>query len=104
MAAICPVCASPSLRGQVDADVVRQLTLSTIAQKHGLTSRAIRRHVAHLPERIEADASGSEPSVYIGSVNLNYSVFVLPSEEEEASEVVNDADVSEEDGGGGTDA
>jgi hypothetical protein len=37
-------------------------------------------------------------------VNLNYSVFVLPSEEEEASEVVNDADVSEEDGGGGTDA
>ena len=97
MVAICSVCASPSLRGQVDADIVRRLTLSSIAQKYGLSSCVIRRHVAHLPERIEADASTSERSIYIGSVNFSYSVFVMPSDDEEASEGVDDA---VEEGGG----
>jgi hypothetical protein len=77
---ICPVCASPGLRGQLNADVVRRLTLSSIAQKHGLSSRAVRRHVAHLPERLDADASASRPTLYIGTVNV--SVFVPPHEEE----------------------
>jgi hypothetical protein len=82
MAVICAVCADPSLRGQVDADVVRRLTLSNIAQKHGLSSRAVRRHVGHLPEKLEGEAAASGPSIYIGSVNFNFSVFVLPSVEE----------------------
>jgi hypothetical protein len=99
MAVICVICASPSLRARVDADVVRRRTLSSIAQDNGLSSRSVRRHVAHLPERIEADASTSEPSIYIGSVTLNYSVFAWPSEEEEPSEVVDDA---VEEGGGGS--
>jgi hypothetical protein len=44
MAVICAICASPSLRARVDADVVRRQTLSSIAQEHGLSSRAVRRH------------------------------------------------------------
>jgi hypothetical protein len=99
MVAICSVCASPSLRGQVDADVVRRLTLSSIAQKYGLSSRAVRRHVGHLPEKLEGEAAVASPSIYIGSVTLNYSVFAWPSEEEEPSEVVDDA--VEKGGGGG---
>ena len=99
MAVICPVCASPSLRGQVDADVVRRETLGNIAKKHGLPSRAIRRHVGHLPEKLEGEAAASEPSVFIGEVNFNYSVFVLPSGEEEDSEGV--VTNPEEEGEGG---
>ncbi len=86
---ICPICASASLRGQVDADVVRRLTLSDIANKHGLSSRAVRRHVGHLPEKLEGEASASRPTVYIGSVNIN--VFVDSPEEEDVA----DGDVSE---------
>jgi hypothetical protein len=79
MSAICPVCVNRDLRGQVDADVVRRLTLSNIAQKHGLSSRAVRRHVGHLPEKLEGEASATRPTVYIGSINI--SVFVDAPEE-----------------------
>lgn len=99
MPAICAICADPSLRGQVDADVVRHLTLSNIAQKHGLSSRAVRRHVGHLPEKLEGEAAAARPTVYIGAVTCNISVFAWPSEEEEPSEVVDDA--VEKGGGGG---
>jgi hypothetical protein len=96
MSVICPVCASPSLRGQVDADVVRRETLGNIAKKHGLSSRSVRRHVGHLPEKLEGEAAASEPSVYIGSVTYNINVFALPSDEEEASEVVDEGDADPE--------
>jgi hypothetical protein len=99
MAGICAICADLSLRGQVDADVVRRLTSSNIAQKHGLSSRAIRRHVGHLPEKLEGEAAASSPTAYIGAVTYNVSVFVLSSEEEEASALV--AADSEEEGEGG---
>jgi hypothetical protein len=80
---ICEICATPDLRGRVDADVVRRLTLSNIAKKHGLTSRAVRRHVGHLPEKLEGEASASRPTVYIGAVNIN--VFVDAPEEEDVA-------------------
>jgi len=81
MAAICPICVSPSLRGQVDADVVRKLTLKQLSHKYRLASRVVLRHIRHLPELLESEASASKPSIDIGSVNV--SVFVALSEEGE---------------------
>ncbi len=80
---ICAICATPDLRRRVDADVVRRLTLSDIAKRYGLSSRAVRRHVGHLPEKLEGEAAASRPTVSIGSVNIN--VFVDAPEEEDVT-------------------
>jgi hypothetical protein len=91
MSAICAVCVNPVLRGQVDADVIRRLGLSDIGKKHGLSSRTIRRHVGHLPERLEADAEASRPNVYIGTVTYNINLIVSPPEEEDVDHEVDGA-------------
>jgi hypothetical protein len=85
MSVICPICVSPTLRCQVDADVVRKLSLKELSHKYRLSSRVVLHHIKHLPELLESEAAASKLSVYIGSVNYNVSVFVLPSEEEETA-------------------
>jgi hypothetical protein len=81
MTVTCRICASPSLRGQLDADLVRKLTLKALSQKYGLNGRIILRHIKHLPEKLEGEASASRPSLYIGRMNV--SVLVALSEEGE---------------------
>jgi hypothetical protein len=78
---ICPICVSPSLRGQLDSDVVRKLTLKELSHKYRLSSRVVLRHIRHLPELMEREASASKLSIYIGAVTYNINLIVSPLEE-----------------------
>jgi hypothetical protein len=85
MSVICEICVSPSLRGQVDADIVRKLTLKELSQKYRLSSRRMMRHIKHLPEKLESEASASKPSIYIGSVTYNINLIVSAPKEEDVA-------------------
>jgi hypothetical protein len=86
MSVICEICVSPSLRGQVDADIVRKLTLKELSHKYRLSSRRMMRHIKHLPELLESEAPPSKPSIYIGTVAYNINLIVSPPEEEDILE------------------
>ena len=79
---ICSVCVSPGVRGPVDADLVRHLSLRKIAERHGLSIRSVRRHLQHLPQVLETETS-TGPSIYIGQVTYNLNLVAPVSEEDE---------------------
>jgi hypothetical protein len=99
MTAICPICVSPRLRGQLDADVVRKLTLKELSQKYRLSRRKMMRHIKHLPEKLESEPAASKPSIYIGTMNV--SVFVPPHEEENGGTADDPWESIATEGGGG---
>lgn len=77
MTVICPICSStPSIRGAVDADIVRKVSLRKIAERHNLSIRAVRRHLKHLPEVLETERATS-PTVVIAPV-YNVNLVVSP--------------------------
>lgn len=95
MGIVCPICSSsPPIRGALDGDVVRKLTLKQLSHKYGLPSRVVLRHIKHLPELLETEAAASKPStVFIGAVNYDVNIFVSPPAGEEVvdEEVEGDA-------------
>jgi hypothetical protein len=87
MAVICPVCSStPSIRGDVDADIVRHLSLRNIASKYGLSVRAVQRHLKHLPHLLETASAPSGPGIYVGGITYNFYVCATTPEEEAEEE------------------
>lgn len=85
MAVICPICYStPSIRGAVDADIVRKISLSNIAERHKLSIRSVRRHLKHLPKVLETERVG--PSTVVIAPVYNINLVVSPSAEEASLE------------------
>lgn len=90
MSAICPVCASSSLRGQFDADIVRKISLRKIAECHKLSICAVKRHLKHLPEVLETEGAAPSTAVIAPTYNnITVNLFVVGSyaEEEEGEGV-----------------
>jgi hypothetical protein len=79
---ICSICATPDVRGYVDADLVRHRSLRSIAERPGLSIRSVQRHLKHLPELLETESS-TGPRIYIGTVTNNFNVVVASPEEED---------------------
>jgi hypothetical protein len=94
---ICSICATPVVRGYVDADLVRHRALRAIAKCHGLSIRSVRRHLLHLPELLETESS-TGPRIYIGTVTNNFNVVVASPEEEDGQEEL--GSIANEGGGG----
>jgi hypothetical protein len=86
MTVICVVCSTPTLRGPVNADIVRHLSLRKIAERHKLSVRSVQRHLKHLPQLLETETPAAVPSVYVGSVTYNINLLVFAPEEGAAGE------------------
>lgn len=72
MSVVCPVCSStPSIRGAVDADIVRKISLREIAERHKLSIRSVRRHLKHLPEVLETEQASASTVVIAPVYNIN---------------------------------
>ena len=85
---VCSICSStPSIRGRVDADIVRRLSLREIAARYKMSVRSVQRHLKHLPELLEAEPSVTTTPAFVvvapTTNNITLNVFVVDSDAEE---------------------
>ena len=89
---VCNICSStPSIRGRVDADIVRRLSLREIAARYKVSVRSVQWHLRHLPELLETESSATPTSSFMVTApttnNITLNVFVVESDAEEGTAV-----------------